>query len=121
MVRLRFGMRTLMVLPVVAGLAVWVMGTIEGCGGTWCRALGRKTIPLDFVVVDAANGQPIPSAVIRFVETVPETVLETGGDGHAHFAYRDAPIESCRYYPPFGLPAWHFKESLVRPQALILG
>ena len=66
--------------------------------------IGFKDIPLDFLIIDAVDGRPIPLATIRFVDQVPETVLTTGRDGHVAFVFRNAPVESTRYYPLVGSP-----------------
>jgi hypothetical protein len=93
-----------MAVPIFAGFALWLLGSIEGCGDHWARGIGFRNIPLDFLIIDAADGRPIPSATILAVEMVPETVLTTGQDGHAGFVFRNAPVESTQYLPLIGLP-----------------
>jgi hypothetical protein len=88
-------------MPILMGLSLWFL---ESVGGWWARGIGFKNIPLDFLVIDAGDGRPIPSATIRFIEFDPETVLTTGRDGHAGFVFRDAHVESTRYYPLMGSP-----------------
>jgi hypothetical protein len=97
-------LRSLMAVPILAGLGLWVLGSIEGCGGWWARRIGFRNISLDFLVIDEGDGTPIPSATIRFIEFSPETVLTTGRDGHAGFVFRNAPVDSARYYPLIGPP-----------------
>ena len=104
MYRIRYRLLSLMAVPIFAGLALWLLGSVGGCGGQWARGIGFKNMPLDFLVIDAGDGRPIPSATIRFVDQVPETVLTTGRDGHAAFVFRNAPVASTRYYPLVGLP-----------------
>jgi hypothetical protein len=94
-----------MAVPFLAGLGLWVLASVEGCGGRWALGIGFKDIPLDFLIIDAGDGSPIPSATIRFIEFNPETVLTTGRDGHAAFVFRNAHVASTRYYPLMGLPA----------------
>jgi hypothetical protein len=110
MMRLRHRLRSLMALPILVGLALWATMRFEGCGGGWFHGRGFKAIPLDFLVVDASDGRPIPSASIRFIDEQPETVLTTGRDGRAGFVYRDAPVASTRYFPLIGPPG---KETLA--------
>jgi hypothetical protein len=99
-----------MAVPILAGLGLWVLASVEGCGGRWFRGIGFKNIPLDFLVIDAGDGRPIPSATIRFIEFNPETVLTTGCNGHAGFVFRNAPVASTRYDPLIGPPG---KEKLA--------
>jgi hypothetical protein len=108
--RFHYGLRSLMAVPIFAGLVLWLLGSVEGCGGRWARGIGFKNIPLDFLVIDAGDGRPIPSAKIRLIEKDPETVLTTGRDGHTGFLFRNAPVASTRYYPLIGSPG---KETLA--------
>jgi hypothetical protein len=102
--RFRYRLRSLMTVPIFAGFALWLLGSVEGCGGHWARGIGFRNIPLDFLIIDAADGRPIPSATLLTDEMVPETVLTTGQDGHAGFVFRNAPVESTQYLPSIGLP-----------------
>jgi hypothetical protein len=94
-----------MAVPILAGLGLWVLAPVKGCGGRSLRGIGFKDTPLDFLIIDAHDGRPIPSATIRFIEFNPETILTTGRDGHAAFLFRDAHVASTRYYPLIGPPA----------------
>ena len=108
--RFHYRLRSLMAVPIFAGLALWLLVPVEGCGGRGYRGIGFKSIPLDFLVIDAGDGRPIPSATIRFIEKHPEMVLTTGPDGHAEFVFRNAPVASTRYDPLIGSPG---KETLA--------
>jgi hypothetical protein len=99
-----------MAVPILAGLGLWVLGSVEGCGGRWFRGIGFKNIPLDFLIIAADDGGAIPAATIRFIEFNPETVLTTGCDGHAAFVYRTAPVALTQYHPLVGPPG---KEKLA--------
>jgi hypothetical protein len=85
--RFHFRLRSLMAVPICVGLALWCAGSVEGCGGHWARGIGFRSIPLDFLIVDADDGRPISSATIRTVDAVPETLMVTGRDGHAGFVF----------------------------------
>jgi hypothetical protein len=99
------------------GLSFWFLGSVEGCGGRWARGIGFKNIPLDFLVIDAVDGRPIPSATIQFIEFKPETSLTTGRDGRAEFVFRNARVASTRYAPLIGPPA---KEKLAVDYSWVL-
>ena len=78
MIRPRFHIRTLLALPAVAALVIVGLDALypEGC---W---VGRTTIALEFLVVDAETGQPVPAAILRLKALIrPEVAVETGRDG----------------------------------------
>src|SRR4051812_6172160 len=89
--RIRFSIRTLMALPVLAGLALLFVDRLT----SW-HATGHASIRLIFSVIDAETGQPIPPAVIKLSGHVPGHTLTTATNGRAGFVYRGAPVEMYR-------------------------
>jgi len=65
--RVRFSMRTLLALPIVAGLSIFLLDLALP------RAIkdGRVTIPLDFLVLDAQTRMPIDGAEILLYRDLP--------------------------------------------------
>ena len=47
--------------------------------------VGRASIPLEFVVLDASTGQPVEGAMVRLAEVDTEYQAATGPDGRAKF------------------------------------
>src|SRR5258708_4405727 len=80
--RLRFRLRMLMVLPVLAagGMAFWLSLAPSS------PFPAVREIPLKFVVTDAASGQPIVGATVRVVDPFDDphvTTIKTRRDGAA--------------------------------------
>jgi len=72
----RFTVGKMMVAVAVAAL---VLPTIL----TEAAWSGQASIPLEFLILDAANGRAVDGASIRLVESDPEYQATTGPDGRA--------------------------------------
>ena len=77
--RPRFTVIALMGLVAACGIAMAVVVNLP-FEAVW---VGSASIPLDFVVVDAASGKPVNGATIRLTESSPEYCTVTGRDGRA--------------------------------------
>jgi hypothetical protein len=77
--RPRFTVIALMGLVAACGIAMAVLVNFSS-EADW---VGFASIPLEFVVVDAASGKPIDGAAIDLTESSPEYSAVTGTDGRA--------------------------------------
>lgn len=80
----RFRLRTLMALPVIAGVALFLLGSYPQ--SYWVYP---ATIPLDFLVIDDQSGAVIQSAAVHLFWTDPARptyTATTGLDGRVALA-----------------------------------
>jgi hypothetical protein len=85
MTRLRIGLKSLLALPVAVGLLLW---TPRSC--TTAIGDGALNVPLNFVVVDEATGQPIGGASVTFPDCHGSGITlaaRTSPDGRARILF----------------------------------
>ncbi len=99
--RYRFRLRTLLALPGVAALGLYLWPFLAEPEGF----AGEVEVPLEFVVVDAGDGQPIEGALIRVVEPFrdsKDTAARSGRDGRAGMSHSFTMRGKWRSYRRFG-------------------
>jgi hypothetical protein len=95
--RFRYRLRTLLAIPIVVALGLFLWGALAPP----VLISGETDIALQFVVTDAADGKPIPGAVVRVADPFRDdrvTAVQADQTGHARMNHSFAVQGEQRRY-----------------------